>query len=119
MCSIIGFSKKTRSVSEIRPYFERTQSRGPDMARIIETPTGYLGFQRLAINMIPRTLTPTPAIRDLDDVIDLTGIQLIGALPREDAPPLPPRRSGSLARQEMDNIAGRLLGEDCELLYQS
>ena len=78
-----------------------------------------LTFQRLAINMIPRTLTPTPAIRDLDDVIDLTGIQLIGALPREDAPPLPPRRSGSLARQEMDNIAGRLLGEDCELLYQS
>ncbi len=49
MCSIIGFSKKTRSVSDIRPYFERTHSRGPDMARIIETPTGYLGFQRLAI----------------------------------------------------------------------
>ena len=49
MCSIIGFSKKTRSVSQIRPYFERTHSRGPDMARILETPTGYLGFQRLAI----------------------------------------------------------------------
>lgn len=49
MCSIIGFSKKTRSVSQIRPYFDRTHSRGPDMARIIETPTGYLGFQRLAI----------------------------------------------------------------------
>ena len=49
MCSIIGFSKKTRSVSDIRPYFDRTHSRGPDMARIIETPTGYLGFQRLAI----------------------------------------------------------------------
>ena len=49
MCSIIGFCKKTRSVSQIRPYFERTHSRGPDMARILETPTGYLGFQRLAI----------------------------------------------------------------------
>ena len=49
MCSIIGFSKKTRSAADIWPYFERTHSRGPDMARIIETPTGYLGFQRLAI----------------------------------------------------------------------
>ena len=55
MCSIIGFSKKTRSVSDIRPYFERTHSRGPDMARIIETPTGYLGFQRLAIMGLTET----------------------------------------------------------------
>ncbi|WP_295585162.1 asparagine synthase B [uncultured Oscillibacter sp.] len=49
MCSIMGFSKKTRSKAEIRPYFDRTLSRGPDMSRIIETPTGYLCFHRLAI----------------------------------------------------------------------
>ena len=78
-----------------------------------------LTCQRLAINMIPRALAPSPAIRDLDDVIDLTGVRLIGALPKEDFPPLPPRRGGALARQEMDNIAGRLLGEEPELLYQS
>ena len=78
-----------------------------------------LARQRLIINMIPRVFIPSPAIRDLDDVIDLVGARLIGALPREEAPPLPPGRSGTAARQEMDNIAGRLLGEEPELLYQT
>ena len=49
MCSIMGFSKKTRSREEILPYFARTRSRGPDMSRIVETPSGYLCFHRLAI----------------------------------------------------------------------
>ena len=49
MCSIMGFSKKTYTKEEIRPYFDRTVSRGPDMSRIIETPSGYLCFHRLAI----------------------------------------------------------------------
>ena len=49
MCAIMGFSKKTYTKEEIRPYFDRTVSRGPDMSRIIETPSGYLCFHRLAI----------------------------------------------------------------------
>lgn len=49
MCSIMGFSKKTYSKEEIRPYFDRTRSRGPDMSRIVETPSGYLCFHRLAV----------------------------------------------------------------------
>ena len=49
MCSIMGFSKKTFTKEEIRPFFDRTVSRGPDMSRIIETPSGYLCFHRLAI----------------------------------------------------------------------
>ena len=49
MCSIMGFSKKTYTKEELRPYFDRTVSRGPDMSRIIETPSGYLCFHRLAI----------------------------------------------------------------------
>ena len=49
MCSIMGFSKKTYTKEEISPYFDRTVSRGPDMSRIIETPSGYLCFHRLAI----------------------------------------------------------------------
>ena len=49
MCAIMGFSKKTRTKEEILPYFERTVSRGPDMSRIIETPSGWLCFHRLAI----------------------------------------------------------------------
>ena len=49
MCSIMGFSKKTFSKSQIGPYFDRTLSRGPDMSRIVETPSGWLCFHRLAI----------------------------------------------------------------------
>ena len=49
MCSIMGFSKKTYTKEEIRPYFDRTGSRGPDMSRIVETPSGWLCFHRLAI----------------------------------------------------------------------
>ena len=49
MCAIMGFSKKTRTKEEILPYFDRTISRGPDMSRIIETPSGWLCFHRLAI----------------------------------------------------------------------
>ena len=49
MCTIMGFSKKTLTRQEITPFLERTVSRGPDMSRIIETPSGWLCFQRLAI----------------------------------------------------------------------
>ena len=49
MCAIMGFSKKTLPKEAIGEYFDRTLSRGPDMSRIIETPSGYLCFHRLAI----------------------------------------------------------------------
>ena len=49
MCSIIGFTKKTCGADQVRAYLDRTQSRGPDMARVAETPSGYLGFRRLSI----------------------------------------------------------------------
>ena len=49
MCSIIGFTKKTRTAEEVRAYLDRTESRGQDMARVAETPSGWLGFRRLAI----------------------------------------------------------------------
>ena len=49
MCSIMGFSKKTYTKEEIRPYFDRTVSRGPDSSKLIEVPCGWLGFHRLAI----------------------------------------------------------------------
>ena len=49
MCAIMGFSRKTLSAEELRPYFDRTRSRGPDMSRVVETPSCYLCFHRLAI----------------------------------------------------------------------
>ena len=49
MCAIMGFSRKTHTKEELLPFFDRTRSRGPDMSRIIETPSGWLCFHRLAI----------------------------------------------------------------------
>ena len=49
MCSIMGFTSKLLSPDEIRPFFDRTLSRGPDMSRIERTGSGYLCFHRLAI----------------------------------------------------------------------
>ncbi len=49
MCAIMGFSTKKLDKSEIPAYFDRTVSRGPDMSRIMDTGSGWLGFHRLAI----------------------------------------------------------------------
>ena len=48
MCSIIGYIGKEFTPQSIRPYFDRTLSRGPDMSRILPIPGGFLGFHRLA-----------------------------------------------------------------------
>lgn len=49
MCSIMGLSSKAVSFEKLKECFARTESRGPDMSRIAETPSGYLCFHRLAI----------------------------------------------------------------------
>ena len=50
MCAIMGFfPKKTYTKEELLPFFDRTRSRGPDMSQILETPSGWLCFHRLAI----------------------------------------------------------------------
>ena len=49
MCSIIGYIGANLSEEEVRSYFERTVSRGPDMTRILNLGNGFLGFHRLAI----------------------------------------------------------------------
>ncbi|MCI8803150.1 MAG: asparagine synthase B [Oscillibacter sp.] len=59
MCSIMGFSRKTLTRAELTPYFDRTRSRGPDMSRIEETPSGWLCFHRLAImDLTPEGMQP-------------------------------------------------------------
>lgn len=49
MCSIIGYIGHRLTAESVKPYFDRTISRGPDMSRIISIPGGFLGFHRLAI----------------------------------------------------------------------
>ena len=59
MCSIMGFEKKDVSKEELRPFFRRTLSRGPDLSRIAETPSGWLCFHRLAImGLTPEGMQP-------------------------------------------------------------
>lgn len=49
MCAIMGFTKTAMTEAEIRTYFDRTQSRGPDMTRVEKAGGGMLCFHRLAI----------------------------------------------------------------------
>ncbi len=59
MCSIMGFEKKTLTKEEFLPCFDRTLSRGPDSSRIVETPSGWLCFHRLAImGLTPEGMQP-------------------------------------------------------------
>ncbi len=48
MCSIMGFERE-QDPEEIREFFDRTISRGPDMTRIERAGKGLLCFHRLAI----------------------------------------------------------------------
>ena len=49
MCSIMGFTAGNRTREEVQAYLDRTASRGPDMARVFPTPSGWLAFRRLSI----------------------------------------------------------------------
>ena len=49
MCSIFCITEKDIDCPRVRESFYKTVSRGPDMSKIKELPTGYMGFHRLAI----------------------------------------------------------------------
>ncbi|MBQ9663719.1 MAG: asparagine synthase B [Oscillospiraceae bacterium] len=49
MCCVMGFLSDLYSPEQIRPYFDRTKSRGPDDTRIERAGKGLLCFHRLAI----------------------------------------------------------------------
>lgn len=49
MCSIMGYAGKDLKLEELLRGFEKTKSRGPDMSRTLETPSGILMFHRLSI----------------------------------------------------------------------
>lgn len=44
MCVIVGFTQKTRGREEVLACLDRAYTRGPDMARVAETASGWLGF---------------------------------------------------------------------------
>ena len=49
MCAIIGFCDSEIDEDIVVKALEKTQSRGPDSSRLIDTGNGYLGFNRLSI----------------------------------------------------------------------
>lgn len=49
MCAIFGFLSDSLSRDEVKEYFDRTISRGPDESRIEDAGKGLLCFHRLAI----------------------------------------------------------------------
>ena len=70
-----------------------------------------LSHQRLVINRIPKQL-PTGSIDDLDEVIDLVGLQLIGAISEISHGD---HATSSVALEEFQRISRRLQGEYVEL----
>ena len=49
MCSIFGYLGDGLSIGDIKPYFDRTISRGPDRQKIVKLEGAILGFERLSI----------------------------------------------------------------------
>ena len=49
MCSIMGYLGNTLSKEDLKPFFDRTVSRGPDMQRFATPEGAILGFERLSI----------------------------------------------------------------------
>lgn len=76
-----------------------------------------LGRQRLVINRVVSPMPRSGDLRDLDDVIDAAGVQLIAAIPEETKLPPPGSPMGDrLAGHELDRLARRMLGEQAELV---
>ena len=49
MCVIVCFTQKSRGRDEVLSCLDRACTRGPDLARVEETSSGWLGFRRLSI----------------------------------------------------------------------
>ena len=49
MCTIMCYAGKDIEMKEFEGALKRTESRGPDMTKILMLPSGILGFQRLSI----------------------------------------------------------------------
>ncbi len=57
MCSILAYCGSGADPDKIAEMMEKTISRGPDDTRILNTGSGYLGFNRLSIMGLHGTVT--------------------------------------------------------------
>ena len=59
MCSILAYCSKEADAKDFSAMLSKTTSRGPDDSRIVETPGGYMGFNRLSImGLTPEGMQP-------------------------------------------------------------
>ena len=59
MCSILAYCGSGADPDKIAEMMEKTISRGPDDTRILNTGSGYLGFNRLSImGLSPEGMQP-------------------------------------------------------------
>ena len=49
MCGVMGYFGNTLTKEDLKPFFDRTVSRGPDMQRFVTTEGAVFGFERLSI----------------------------------------------------------------------
>ena len=49
MCTILCYAGGAVGPQELRSYLLRARHRGPDDARLVPTPFGWLGFARRAV----------------------------------------------------------------------
>ena len=108
---IKGFMIRQVYANDLNLFLTISNQRTGQEVMMPATQEGLLE-QRLVIYRMPREFAPTPSLRDLDDVIDLAGAQLLGVVPEQpllpppgDCPPEGP------AGQALEAIARRLLGE--------
>lgn len=74
--------------------------------------------QRLIIDRIANDFRPTSNLRDLDDIIDLAGVQLLGAVPENPGPlAMGEVLPDDPASRAIDAVARRILGDKVELLF--
>ncbi|MEA4965152.1 MAG: asparagine synthase B [Oscillospiraceae bacterium] len=82
MCSILGFTSDQLTAETIRPWFDRTLSRGPDCSRIEKAGRGCLGFHRLSImGLTDEGMQPF----HLDGDMAVCNGELYGFRPRKEA----------------------------------
>ena len=57
MCTIMCYAGKDIEMEKFEEALKRTESRGPDMTKILTLPSGIFGFQRLSIMDLSATVS--------------------------------------------------------------
>ncbi len=68
MCSVMGYAGKDLPMAQLLAGFSKTKSRGPDLSKTLDLPSGTLFFHRLSI-MGPEESGMQPFVRGKDAVV--------------------------------------------------